>query len=149
LKKGRCSFGKIHGNGYEAAKSAGDLIVTKILIIDDNPDILQLYSRVLKQAGYEVVEASNGKVGTMLYRENPTDLVITDIVMPEKEGIETIRELRRDYPDAKIIAISGGGNAMASSTCLLLAERLGAQRTLMKPIKIAELLQIVAEVIAS
>jgi CheY-like chemotaxis protein len=140
---------KIHGNRYETAESAGDPIVTRILIIDDNPDILQLYSRVLKQAGYEVVEAPNGKVGTMLYRDNPTDLVITDIVMPEKEGIETIRELRRDYPDAKIIAISGGGNAMASSTCLLLAGRLGAQRTLMKPIKIAELLQTVAEVVAS
>ncbi len=123
--------------------------MTRILIIDDNPDILQLYSRILRQAGYEVVEASNGKIGTMLYRENPTDLVITDIVMPEKEGIETIRELRKDYPDAKIIAISGGGNAMSSSTCLLLAERLGAQRTLTKPIRIAELLEIVAEVVAS
>jgi CheY-like chemotaxis protein len=123
--------------------------VTSILIIDDNPDILQLYSRVLRQAGYDVVEASDGQKGTMLYRKNPTDLVITDIVMPEKEGIETIRELRRDFPDAKIIAISGGGTAMSSSTCLLLAERLGARRTLMKPVKIAELLQIVAEVVSS
>jgi CheY-like chemotaxis protein len=123
--------------------------VTRVLIIDDNPDILQLYSRVLRQAGYEVVEASNGKIGTTLYRENPTDLVITDIVMPEKEGIETIRELRRDFPDAKIIAISGGGSAMTSSTCLLLAERLGAQRTLTKPIKISEFLETVAEVVAS
>ncbi len=123
--------------------------MTRILIIDDNPDILQLYSRALKKAGYEVVEALNGKMGTMLYHDNPTDLVITDIVMPEKEGIETIRELRRDYPDAKIIAISGGGSAMASSTCLLLAERLGAQRTLMKPIKLSELLAVVAEVVDS
>ncbi|MBI5247907.1 MAG: response regulator [Desulfomonile tiedjei] len=120
-----------------------------ILIIDDNPDIRELYGRVLRHAGYTVIEAPDGKVGTKLYRDNPSDLIVTDIVMPEKEGIETIRELRRDYPDAKIIAISGGGQAMASSTCLLLAERLGAQRTFMKPVKIADLIQAVRELVGS
>lgn len=120
--------------------------MARILIIDDNPDILQLFGRALKKAGHEVVEAPDGKVGLLLYREDPADLVITDIVMPEKEGIETIRELRRDYPNAKIIAISGGGTAMASSTCLLLAERMGVQRSLRKPIKISELLEAVADV---
>jgi DNA-binding response OmpR family regulator len=123
--------------------------LAKILIIDDNPDILQLYGRALRQAGHEVVEAPDGRVGIRLYREDPADLVITDIVMPEKEGIETIRELRRDFPDAKIIAISGGGSAMTSSTCLMLAKRLGAERTLGKPIKISELLEVVADVVGS
>jgi CheY-like chemotaxis protein len=120
-----------------------------ILIIDDNSDIRELYGRVLRHAGYDVIEAADGEIGTKLYRDNPTDLIVTDIVMPEKEGIETIRELRRDYPDAKIIAISGGGQAMASSTCLMLAERLGAQRTFTKPVKIAELVQAVKELIES
>ncbi|HMK35722.1 MAG TPA: response regulator [Desulfomonilaceae bacterium] len=118
-----------------------------ILIIDDDPGILELYSRVLTAAGYETIRAPNGDVGTKLYRENPTDLVITDIVMPEKEGIETIRELRRDFPEAKILAISGGGAALPGDACLLLAERLGAHRTLMKPIQIKELLAVVRELI--
>ena len=120
-----------------------------VLIIDDSSDIRELYGRILKQAGYTVIEAADGKIGTRLYRDNPTDLIITDIVMPEKEGIETIMEVRRDYPDAKIIAISGGGKAMASSTCLMLAERLGAQKTFVKPIKIAELIQAVKELIGT
>jgi len=123
--------------------------VPSVLIIDDSSDIRELYGRILKQAGYTVIEAADGKIGTRLYRDNPTDLIITDIVMPEKEGIETIMEVRRDYPDAKIIAISGGGKAMASSTCLMLAERLGAQKTFVKPIKIAELIQAVKELIGT
>lgn len=120
-----------------------------ILIIDDNPDIRELYSRILKQAGYTVIEAPDGNIGTKLYHDNPTDLIVTDIVMPEKEGIEIIRELRRDYPDSRIIAISGGGKAMASSTCLMLAQRLGAQRTFTKPVKMTELLQAVRELVGS
>lgn len=124
-------------------------ILPTILIIEDNSDIRELYTRALKLAGYEVIEAPDGREGTRLYRQNPADLVITDIVMPEKEGIETIRDLRRDYPSAKIIAVSGGGQAMASSTCLMLAQRLGAQRTFMKPINMAELIKAVRELIES
>lgn len=124
-------------------------ILPTILIIEDNSDIRELYTRALKLAGYEVIEAPDGREGTRLYRQNPADLVITDIVMPEKEGIETIRDLRRDYPSAKIIAVSGGGQAMASSTCLMLAQRLGAQRTFMKPINMAELINAVRELIES
>jgi CheY-like chemotaxis protein len=73
------------------------------------------------------------RVGIKLYRENPADLVITDIIMPEKEGIELIIELRRDFPYVKIIAVSGGGQRMESATCLSLAKGLGAVRTLAKP----------------
>jgi len=77
-----------------------------ILIIDDDPQILDMLGQTLKREGHEVLEALDGKEGLKLYRENPTDLVITDIIMAETEGIETIMKLQRDFPDVKIIAIS-------------------------------------------
>jgi len=83
--------------------------MSRILIIDDDAQILKMLRQILEREKYHVTEASNGKEGLRLYRENPADLVITDIIMPEKEGIEIIIELKRDYPDVKIIAISGGG----------------------------------------
>jgi DNA-binding response OmpR family regulator len=121
--------------------------VARILVVEDEGDIRGLYSRILKSAGHDVIEAPDGKVGIELYRANPTDLVITDIIMPEKEGIELITELRRDFPDAKIIAVSGGGQVMASATCLLLAKGLGAVRTLAKPFNQQELVDTVREVL--
>jgi len=83
--------------------------MARILIIDDEPQLLDMLGQTFEREGYDIVKASNGKEGIKLYRENPVDLIITDIIMPEKEGIETIFELRKDFPDLKIIAISGGG----------------------------------------
>lgn len=80
-----------------------------ILIIDDDDQIREMLRQMLERAGYEVTDAPNGKVAMKLYREQPADLIITDLIMPGKEGIETIIELRRDFPEVKIIAISGGG----------------------------------------
>ena len=117
--------------------------MARILVIEDEGDVRSLYSRILKHAGHDVIEAPDGKVGIALYRENPADLVITDIIMPEKEGIELIIELRRDFPDVKIIAVSGGGQLMASATCLRLAKGLGAVRTLAKPFSQQELVDTV------
>jgi YesN/AraC family two-component response regulator len=91
--------------------------MANILIIDDDQQILNMLSQILKRAGYGVVEALDGKQGLKLYRENPTDLIITDIIMPEKEGLETIMELQRDFPDVKIIAISGGGITLQRTIC--------------------------------
>lgn len=119
----------------------------RILVIDDEPDIRELLRRILEKAGYGVTEASDGAVGVKLYRENPADLIITDIIMPEKEGLETIMELRREFPGVKIIAISGGGKALHSVSCLHLAEKLGAQRSIAKPINKALLLDSVAAVL--
>jgi CheY-like chemotaxis protein len=121
--------------------------MARILIIDDEADIRGLYRRLLEAAGHEVIEAPDGDVGVKLYRKGRTDLIITDIIMPEKEGIQTIMELRRDFPQVKIIAISGGGTAMASATCLHLAKGLGAARTLAKPFSKQELLDSVEEVL--
>ena len=117
-----------------------------ILIIDDDPQILDMLGQTLKRQGHEVVKAFDGKEGLKLYRENPTDLVITDIIMPETEGIETIMELQRDFPDVKIIAISGGGHNIAENY-LYLAKSLGVQRTFAKPIERDELLKAVSELL--
>jgi YesN/AraC family two-component response regulator len=120
--------------------------MANILIIDDDPQILNMLSQILKRAGYGVVEALDGKQGLKLYRENPTDLIITDIIMPEKEGLETIMELQRDFPDVKIIAISGGGHNLAENY-LYMARVLGVQRTFAKPIARDELLKSVSELL--
>jgi len=121
--------------------------LTRILVVDDESEIRALVSRILKQAGYEVIEAADGNEGTRLFKENLPELLITDIIMPEKEGIETIMELRRDFPNVKIIAISGGGKSLARDTCLRFAKGLGATRTLAKPFSRQELLDAVQEVL--
>jgi CheY-like chemotaxis protein len=100
----------------------------------------------LEGAGYEVAEAPDGTQGIRLYRQQPCDLVITDIIMPEKEGLETIRELRRDFPDVKILAISGGGR-IRPDEYLPLAKKFGAHRTLAKPFEQKELLEAVQELL--
>jgi len=117
-----------------------------ILIIDDDNQFREMLREMLERTGYEIVEASNGKEGLKLYRENPTDLIITDIIMPDKEGIETIIELRRDFPDVKIIAISGGGHNHAEHY-LFMARIFGVQRTFAKPIARKELLKAVRELL--
>ena len=117
-----------------------------ILIIDDDPQILDMLGQTLKREGHEVVDALDGKEGLKLYRENPADLVITDIVMPVKEGIETIMELQRDFPDVKIIAISGGGHNYPEEY-LYIARMLGVHKTFAKPIERDELLKAVSELL--
>lgn len=79
------------------------------IIIDDDHQIRTTLHQVLELEGHEVVDASDGKEGIRLFKENVVDFIITDIVMPGKEGLETIMERRRDLPEGKIVAISGGG----------------------------------------
>ncbi len=117
-----------------------------ILLIDDDDQIRIMLRRMLEAEGYEVVDASNGKEGIRLYREDPADLIITDIIMPEKEGIEVIMELKKDFPDVKIIAISGGGQIDAEEY-LQMAKMLGAKFTFTKPFERKELLDAVKEIV--
>jgi len=104
----------------------------KILIIDDDHHILLMIKKMLERAGYDVDLASNGKEGLELFKRIRADLVITDIIMPEKEGLETIREMKRLIPDLKIIAMSGGGKISADNY-LETAKIFGASRVLQKP----------------
>ena len=120
--------------------------MTRILVIEDDAIVRELLQEILAHAGYEVAEARDGKEGIRLYRNEPADLVITDLIMPEKEGIETIMELRRDFPQVKIIAISGGGH-VSPAGYLEIASRLGVQRTFAKPFLPDEILEAVRELV--
>jgi DNA-binding response OmpR family regulator len=111
----------------------------KILVIDDDHMVRYALSRILQRSGYDVVTASDGKRGMMLAREELPDVVITDIIMPEQEGIETIGLLRHQYPQIKIIAISGGGR-IRNVDFLEMARSLGADDVISKPFEADELL---------
>jgi len=117
-----------------------------ILVIEDDDHVRGMLRQMLRGEGYEVMEAAEGGAGLKLYREKPADLVITDIVMPGKEGLETIMELRRSYPRVKIIAISGGGR-LGPRDYLQTAKLLGAHRIFFKPFEMKELLQAVQELL--
>ena len=103
--------------------------MARILLIDDEDAFRGMLRQVLEREGYQVEEAPDGLKGVQHYRAAPTDLIITDILMPGQEGLETIRRLREEHPEAKIIAISGGGRK-GTLDFLPLAKRLGVQHTL-------------------
>jgi CheY-like chemotaxis protein len=118
-----------------------------ILLVDDDEQFRSMLNEALTDDGYEVVAASNGQQALRLYAAQPTDLVITDLVMPEKEGLEMITEIKRLYPEVKIIAISGGGRSGAKHNYLQLAKAFGAQRTLAKPFLHHEMLEAITHVL--
>ena len=111
-----------------------------ILVIDDQESIRALLRATLEGAGHEVTEAPNGRLGLELYRFRPTDLVITDILMPEMNGLDMLLELTREFLHAKVIAISGAGG---EQNVLDLAKLLGARRTFRKPFSVPRLLAAV------
>ncbi len=118
-----------------------------ILLIDDDSKLRTLIRRILENAGYEVAEAANGRIALDMQRENPADLIITDIFMPEKEGTEFIMDIGVEFPEAKVIAMSGGGN-VADVDFLKLAENLGALKTFQKPFDHEEFLATVKELVS-
>jgi CheY-like chemotaxis protein len=125
-----------------------DGVMANILVIDDDDQFRKLLRKVLEKEGYGVTEAADGKKGIQQYQHSPADLVLTDIVMPDKEGIETIMDLRRMDSHVKIIAMSGGGQIGADSY-LDLAKKLGAHQTLTKPIDRQELLSVIKKALDS
>ena len=116
----------------------------RILVIDDEESIRSVLCSLLEGAGYEVMEAQNGRVGIQQCRKVPVDLVITDIIMPEGEGLETIRELRRLYPGLKIFAMTGA-RISKQLDILNIAATFGAIRTFDKPFELMEMLNAVRE----
>jgi CheY-like chemotaxis protein len=119
----------------------------EILIIDDEPSIRKMLKKLLEKNSYQVWETNDGKQGIESYRENNPDLIITDLIMPEKEGLETIRELKKIDPDVKIIAISGGG-LVDPKMYLNMASKFGAVRTFTKPVDNEILLSAIAEILS-
>lgn len=120
--------------------------MSKILVLDDEPSILMMIRKMLEKAGHEVEVALNGKEGMELFKKNKPDLLITDIIMPEKEGLEIIFELRRQFPDLKIIAISGGGR-IGPDGYLPGARLLGADAIFTKPLVQKDFLNTVSELL--
>ena len=120
--------------------------MANILVADDEELARFTIREILEAEGHTVVEAKNGVEAIALFNKNPTDLIITDIIMPDKEGIETIIELKRDHPEVKIIAISGGGRTR-NLDFLDLAKRYGANVILAKPFSEDELLGALGEVL--
>lgn len=118
-----------------------------ILVIDDEPELRKVLRDILIQAGYEVVEAGDGREGLQQCQERPIDVVITDILMPVHAGFEMIRTLRTLAPAVKIIAMSGGG-PLRNLNLLTVATQVGAHRVLPKPMRVMDLLEAVQTLLA-
>jgi CheY-like chemotaxis protein len=118
-----------------------------VLVIDDDAQIRRMARRILAGAGHAVIEAEDGDAGLALVRSGEVALVLTDLIMPNKEGIETIRDIRQICPEMAIIAMSGTG--ASASLYLHVAEKLGADAVLSKPFRAAELIETVTRVLAT
>lgn len=128
----------------------------RILIIDDEEDIRDVLQLVLERGGHEVRSASNGKEAIELQREQPAEVVITDIIMPEKDGVSAIKEIRQEFPGVRIIAISGGGGvepvaykpgAITTTAYLAAAQDVGADRVFTKPFEREDLIRAVDDLL--
>lgn len=121
----------------------------KLLIIDDEESIRSMLRDFFKKAGYEVHLACNGKEGEVFFRQHPDFIMITDLYMPEQEGLETIWKLKKDFPHAKIIAFTGGNKYQVesvfkeSTSTIKAAKLLGASETFLKPVDLNELMEAV------
>jgi len=131
--------------------------LAKVIVIDDEEDIRIVLKEVFVREGFEVEVASNGNEGLKLLRENGADLVITDIIMPGRDGVETVYDIRMEFPNTKIIVMSGGGNlgpqkyeptAIKTTAYLASAAAVGADLTLTKPFDREELVKAAKELIA-
>ena len=116
--------------------------MARILVIDDDDQIRRVLRRALVMEGHQVLEASDGKEALRLHQATPAELVITDIFMPEKDGLEVLMALRRDTPGIKVIAMSGGGSRWQMAP-LEAAEPLGAFVSLSKPFELAAMIEAV------
>jgi DNA-binding response OmpR family regulator len=118
----------------------------KVLVIDDEPAVRYAVTRVLESNGYEVTTAPDGVQGMVQFRSSHPDLVITDLIMPEQEGMQTIKQIRQADAEVKILAISGGGR-LVNVDFLQVAKRLGADEILPKPFDATELLSTVRQLL--
>lgn len=121
--------------------------VSSVLIIDDDEMMRAFLVESFEAHGYEVRDAKNGDLGVESYFEEPADLVITDLFMPEKDGVEVVRTLIKHNPDVKIFAISGGDSVGGRKDVLQVIEDFGAKKTFEKPFKISEVLAAAKEIL--
>ncbi|MDG2307156.1 MAG: response regulator [Candidatus Binatia bacterium] len=122
--------------------------MARVLVIDDSATVREMARMALEPAGHEVLQAANGRVGLEVQRVLACDVVITDLIMPEKEGLETILELRREWPQLKIIAVSGGSAVLDKRDLLHAARSFGAGQTLSKPFTARQLIDSVSQAVS-
>jgi DNA-binding NtrC family response regulator len=120
----------------------------RILIIEDDILVQKMLLQTFERAGFQVVTANNGRIGIRLFQDRSFDVVITDLIMPDMEGIETITKLKKKDPQVKVIAISGGGRNRPEDY-LAIAEKLGAELTFTKPLDLQALVQAVNRLVAA
>ena len=120
----------------------------RVLIVDDDEQIRVLLQQMMEWAGFEVLVAENGKIAMQMQSRQPADLVITDLIMPEQEGLETISRLKKDYAGIKIIAISGGGR-IGPEAYLPAALELGADLVFSKPFDVQEVVNSVKKLLGN
>lgn len=120
----------------------------RVLLIDDEKMLRDVLRDAFVAAGYDVAVAANGAEGVRMFEEAPSDIIVTDVLMPDKDGLEVIMELRKRHPDLKIVAISGGDRT-GNRRYLRIAKELGAARILPKPFRPKELLAVVEEVLGT
>jgi len=118
----------------------------RVLIVEDDKPSRKMCAQLLKQGGYEVLEAENGRVAMEQLLRYTVDLVVTDMIMPVMDGVETILAIRRLYPDVKIIAMGASGLG-PSESCLKIARALGSHKTVIKPLISEEFLRAVQELV--
>jgi|SRR3954471_19255892 CheY-like chemotaxis protein len=118
----------------------------RILLVEDDNSTRKLFAQLLEHHGYEVSQAENGRAAMQQMQRQPANLVITDMIMPVMDGVDTIVAVRREYPDVKIIAVSESGFSPAEN-CLKIARALGSHRTLTKPLDPRELLNTIRELV--
>jgi DNA-binding response OmpR family regulator len=121
--------------------------VGRVLVIDDDAAMRGTMRKILERDGHEVLDAPDGRRGLEIFRREGADLVVTDLIMPEKEGIETIIELREESEGVRILAVSGGDHHFAGQDRLADAETLGADASLAKPFTVDQLREIVRELL--
>lgn len=121
--------------------------MAQVMVVDDDQQVLRLISEIIEKEGHQVIQAADGERASQLFEQHPTDMVITDLLMPNKEGLELIQELRSLRPEVKIIAYSGGGQ-IEPDNYLDFAKGMGADRVFSKPIPIKELKTAVSELLS-
>lgn len=119
--------------------------MSRVLVVDDEESVRDMVMAMIKPDGYDVIEAANGTEACDACKEMPVDLIITDIVMPEKNGIDLIRQVKKEYPDVAVIAISGGGGIEGRYDYLEIAKLVGADNILKKPFEVRELRSAISE----
>ena len=118
-----------------------------VLVIDDDPLFREITRELLAQAGYEVSLAENGADAARIAAEPAPDLAVVDMLMPERDGIETIRDLRGRWPGVKLVAVSAGARGLEPSLLLRAAKAMGADAALQKPIEHGDLLNVIGDLL--